>query len=113
MISSICTGLLRPPLSISRRSGQYKASSSLESWWEHHRKTAQIEAIKMTDLYAKVDTAALKADAEECMLSFGSAFHKDIITRAKDGYIYTSEGHRMLDWTSGQMVRCAQLLPSL
>lgn len=58
----------------------------------------------MTNVYANIDTAALKADADECMLSFGSAFHPDIITHAKDAYIYTSEGHRMLDWTSGQMV---------
>ncbi|KAF4537399.1 Dialkylglycine decarboxylase [Lasiodiplodia theobromae] len=57
----------------------------------------------MPNIYADVDAAALKADAEECMLSFGSAFHPDIITHAKDGYIYTSDGHRMLDWTSGQM----------
>ncbi|GME29144.1 hypothetical protein BKCO1_160002 [Neofusicoccum parvum] len=57
----------------------------------------------MTELYANIDTAALKADAEDCMLSFGSAFHPDIITHAKGGYIYTSNGHRMLDWTSGQM----------
>ncbi|OJD35574.1 uncharacterized protein BKCO1_160002 [Diplodia corticola] len=57
----------------------------------------------MPDIYANIDAAALKADAEDCMLSFGSAFHPDIITHAKDGYIYTSDGHRMLDWTSGQM----------
>lgn len=58
----------------------------------------------MPNIYANVDAEALKADADECMLSFGSAFHPDIITHAKDGYIYTSDGHRMLDWTSGQMV---------
>lgn len=59
----------------------------------------------MPDIYANLDMAVLKADAEECMLSFGSPFHPDIITHAKGGYIYTSDGHRMLDWTSGQMVR--------
>ncbi|KAL1648125.1 hypothetical protein SLS58_002452 [Diplodia intermedia] len=57
----------------------------------------------MPNIYANIDADALKADAEDCMLSFGSAFHPDIITHAKDGYIYTSDGHRMLDWTSGQM----------
>ncbi|KKY22419.1 putative dialkylglycine decarboxylase [Diplodia seriata] len=57
----------------------------------------------MPNIYANVDADALKVDAEDCILSFGSAFHPDIITHAKDGYIYTSDGHRMLDWTSGQM----------
>ncbi|KAK7540836.1 dialkylglycine decarboxylase [Phyllosticta citribraziliensis] len=55
------------------------------------------------ELYANVDAEALKADAADCMLHFGTEFEKDIITRAKGTSIYTADGHAMLDWTSGQM----------
>ncbi|KAK8164067.1 dialkylglycine decarboxylase [Phyllosticta citrichinensis] len=55
------------------------------------------------ELYANVDAEALKADAANCMLHFGTEFEKDIITRAQGTSIYTAGGHAMLDWTSAQM----------
>ena len=45
----------------------------------------------------------LQADADACLLSYGSTFYPHIITRAQGLYIYTASGHKMLDWTSGQM----------
>jgi 4-aminobutyrate aminotransferase-like enzyme len=59
--------------------------------------------ITMSDLYAQVDEAQLQEDASSSLLTYGTKFHPDIITRAKGIYIYTASGHRMLDWTSGQM----------
>jgi 4-aminobutyrate aminotransferase-like enzyme len=57
----------------------------------------------MSSPYQNSDTAALKADASSSLLNFGTSFHPEIITRAKGLYVYDSNGHAMLDWTSGQM----------
>lgn len=51
----------------------------------------------------KVDQESLLKDAEATLIDYGSVLHKDIIVRAEGLYIYTPSGHRMLDWTSGQM----------
>jgi 4-aminobutyrate aminotransferase-like enzyme len=57
----------------------------------------------MPDLYAQVNEAQLHRDASLSLLTYGTKFHPDIITHAKGIYIYTASGHRILDWTSGQM----------
>ncbi|KAF2496179.1 dialkylglycine decarboxylase [Lophium mytilinum] len=57
----------------------------------------------MAHLYTNIDQSKLQADATSSLLTYGSEFHKDIITHARGVYIYTAIGHRMLDWTSGQM----------
>ncbi|KAF2195043.1 PLP-dependent transferase [Zopfia rhizophila CBS 207.26] len=57
----------------------------------------------MADIYANIDESQLKTDIESSLLHYGTKFHADIITHAKGIYIYTASGHRMLDWTSGQM----------
>jgi 4-aminobutyrate aminotransferase-like enzyme len=57
----------------------------------------------MADLYANIDEAQLQADASSSILTYGTKFYPEIITRANGIYIYTSSGHRILDWTSGQM----------
>jgi 4-aminobutyrate aminotransferase-like enzyme len=57
----------------------------------------------MSNLYSNVDEASLQKKAESSILYYGTEFHPNIITRAKGLYIYTASGHRMLDWTSGQM----------
>ncbi|ORX94419.1 pyridoxal phosphate-dependent transferase [Clohesyomyces aquaticus] len=54
-------------------------------------------------IYPSINESELKANADSCLLTYGSKFHPDIITRAKGVYIYTASGQRMLDWTSGQM----------
>ena len=53
-------------------------------------------------LYSEVDTSQLERDASMHLLPY-VPFSKEIITHAKNIYIYTSTGHRILDWTSGQM----------
>ncbi|RDL31154.1 Uncharacterized protein BP5553_09943 [Venustampulla echinocandica] len=57
----------------------------------------------MSTLYANADLDALQADADNSLLNFGTAFNTEIITHAKDVFIYTADGRRILDWTSGQM----------
>ena len=54
-------------------------------------------------LYPTLDTAALKSDADNCLLNYGTNFNSEIITHASDVFIYTTSGRRILDWTSGQM----------
>ncbi|CAJ2511023.1 Uu.00g066480.m01.CDS01 [Anthostomella pinea] len=60
----------------------------------------------MTGLYAHLsasDLEQLQRDADSSLLHYGTSFHPDIITRAHGNSIFTSSGHTMLDWTSGQM----------
>lgn len=54
-------------------------------------------------LYHGVDEQALQQSAKEYLANYGIPLHKDIITGSKDLYVYNSTGHRVLDWTSGQM----------
>ncbi|KAK5995232.1 2,2-dialkylglycine decarboxylase [Cladobotryum mycophilum] len=37
------------------------------------------------------------------LANYGTKFHQDVVTGAQGLYIYTASGHRVLDWTSGQM----------
>lgn len=57
----------------------------------------------MDSLYFNLDVEQAKADADSCLLNYGTSFHPEIITHAKGVYVYDSTGHKMLDWTSGQM----------
>jgi len=57
----------------------------------------------LINMYSNVDIKALKRTADASLLNYGTAFHPEMITRAEGLYIYESNGHRMLDWTSGQM----------
>lgn len=53
--------------------------------------------------YDSVDAKQLHRDADECLLTYGTSFHPEIITSADGIYIETHTGHRMMDFTSGQM----------
>lgn len=57
----------------------------------------------MSLLYSNISEQKLQEDAKSSLLHYGSSFHPEIITYAKGVYIHTASGHRMLDWTSGQM----------
>jgi 4-aminobutyrate aminotransferase-like enzyme len=57
----------------------------------------------MSRLYDSINIEKLKCDADACLLHYGSAFHPDIITSANGIHIKTHTGHRMMDFTSGQM----------
>jgi 4-aminobutyrate aminotransferase-like enzyme len=58
----------------------------------------------MARLYDGINEKQLQEDAESSLLHYGTAFHPEVITHAKGQWIETASGHRMLDWTSGQMV---------
>ena len=57
----------------------------------------------MTALYSNIDEKQLQKDAQSSLLHYGTSFHPSIITAAHGITIETASGHRMLDWTSGQM----------
>ena len=54
-------------------------------------------------LYANADNQDLQTKTSKYLLRYGTSFHKDVITGAKGLYIYTASGHKILDFTSGQM----------
>ncbi|KAF1970544.1 PLP-dependent transferase [Bimuria novae-zelandiae CBS 107.79] len=57
----------------------------------------------MTRPYDSVDAEQLQRDADEHLLSYGTAYYPEIITAADGIYIETHTGHKMMDLTSGQM----------
>ncbi|PHH66532.1 hypothetical protein CDD81_7007 [Ophiocordyceps australis] len=54
-------------------------------------------------LYQGLKETELWEKADKHILSYGTAFHKDMITGARGVYLYSASGRRILDWTSGQM----------
>lgn len=61
---------------------------------------------KSTDaphLYSHVKQEDLQTEADACLANYGVKFQKDIVTGSKGLYVYTANGHKVLDWTSGQM----------
>lgn len=59
--------------------------------------------IDKPNLYNDVKQEDLQAAAVACLANYGTKFETDIITGTKGLYVYTANGHRVLDWTSGQM----------
>src|ERR1700760_1111317 len=57
----------------------------------------------MYALYPNINEQQLKEDGDSCLLHYGTKFHESIITSASGQNIYTASGHRLMDWTSGQM----------
>ena len=57
----------------------------------------------MSLLYSNVDEKQLQEDANSSLLHYCTRFYPQIITHASGLYVQTASGHRMLDWTSGQM----------
>lgn len=51
----------------------------------------------MTRPYDNIDAEQLQRDADECLLSYGTAFHPEIITSTEGIYMKTASGHRMMD----------------
>ncbi|KAJ3531351.1 hypothetical protein NM208_g8913 [Fusarium decemcellulare] len=45
----------------------------------------------------------LYADAQAYLLTFGSPFMPDIVTKTQGVYFWTASGKKVMDWTSGQM----------
>ncbi|KAH7068876.1 pyridoxal phosphate-dependent transferase [Paraphoma chrysanthemicola] len=57
----------------------------------------------MSRPYDNIDANQLQRDADDCLLTYGTAFHPEIITASDGKYVETASGHRMMDFTSGQM----------
>jgi 4-aminobutyrate aminotransferase-like enzyme len=51
--------------------------------------------------YDNIDAEALQRDADECLLTYGTAFHPELITSTDGIYMVTQSGKRLLDFTSG------------
>jgi 4-aminobutyrate aminotransferase-like enzyme len=56
-------------------------------------------ASKSVNLYPNFDPNT----SLDKLINYGTKFEKDIIVGAKGLYVYTASGHKVLDWTSGQM----------
>lgn len=54
-------------------------------------------------LYQNINGNAMREAANSCLMRYGGNFSPDIIIGAKGIYIYTSDGRKILDFTSGQM----------
>lgn len=68
-----------------------------------HRMPASSKPDAAPTLYQDVDEEALREKTSKHLLYYGSSFNKDVICGAKGLYVYTASGHKILDWTSGQM----------
>lgn len=58
---------------------------------------------KSEDLYTSIDGDSMLKTADSVLARFGGNFERSMITGARGIYIYTSDGHEILDFTSGQM----------
>ncbi|KZF25601.1 2,2-dialkylglycine decarboxylase [Xylona heveae TC161] len=54
-------------------------------------------------LYAEADQNKLEKKVEKYLANYGTKFQKDVITGTHGLYVFTANGHKVLDWTSGQM----------
>ncbi|EPE04135.1 dialkylglycine decarboxylase [Ophiostoma piceae UAMH 11346] len=54
-------------------------------------------------LYSGVDHEELSQQAEQYLAHYGTKFNSDIIVGSRGLYVYTANGRKVLDWTSGQM----------
>jgi hypothetical protein len=51
----------------------------------------------MSRPYDFIDAEQLQRDADDCLLTYGTAFHPEIITSSHGIYIETASGHKMMD----------------
>lgn len=54
-------------------------------------------------LYDGVNEKELREKSKAHLANYGTTFHDDVIVGSRGMYIYTASGHKILDWTSGQM----------
>ncbi|KAL1612584.1 hypothetical protein SLS60_000813 [Paraconiothyrium brasiliense] len=57
----------------------------------------------MTRPYDSINVEQLQSYADEHLLAYGTSYYPEIITSAEGIYVETHTGHRMMDFTSGQM----------
>lgn len=51
----------------------------------------------MSHPYEAIDAKQLRRDADDCLLTYGTAFHPEIIVKTDGIYMTTASGHRMMD----------------
>lgn len=61
------------------------------------------KSVDTPTIYQNVNEKDLQATATACLANYGTRFEHDIMTGSKGMYVYTASGHKVLDWTSGQM----------
>jgi hypothetical protein len=66
----------------------------------HHATAATSKSTPI--LYQHINEQQLQREAKECLANYGTKFEPSIVTATKGLYFYTN-GHRVLDWTSGQV----------
>src|SRR6201992_1660790 len=54
-------------------------------------------------LYEHANQDDLQKKAKKYLANYGTKFENDIITGSRGLYVYSANGHKILDWTSGQM----------
>lgn len=64
---------------------------------------AEIKSKDRPRLYQNLDQTELQKVAGSSLINYGTKFETDIITGSSGLYVYTANGHKVLDWTSGQM----------
>jgi 4-aminobutyrate aminotransferase-like enzyme len=57
----------------------------------------------ISPIYDEAEEQEMQDKLSKYLFASGNKNHKDIVTAAKGMYIYTASGHKVLDWTSGQM----------
>ncbi|KAJ5099401.1 Pyridoxal phosphate-dependent transferase major region subdomain 2 [Penicillium argentinense] len=54
-------------------------------------------------LYSGRNEKELQENTKKFLANYGTKFSNDVVVGSKGLYVYTASGHRVLDWTSGQM----------
>ncbi|CAG7977244.1 unnamed protein product [Penicillium olsonii] len=54
-------------------------------------------------LYNDVNQDELQTKSSKYLLNYGTKFNKDVICASRGLFVYTASGHKVLDFTSGQM----------
>ncbi|KAI1453563.1 pyridoxal phosphate-dependent transferase [Annulohypoxylon moriforme] len=74
-----------------------------------HITSGPVDSTQLSDgdlrpkLYTNVDQDELQKKTSQYLFNYGTKFIPDIVCGAKGLYVYTAKGHKVLDWTSGQM----------
>lgn len=57
----------------------------------------------MSRPYDTINAEQLQRDADDCLLTYGTAFYPEIVTSTDGIYFETASGHRMMDVSSFDM----------
>lgn len=80
----------------SQRSSTMKNIKTPKYPLSHHQHSCS-HTDTMAPLYADANITQLQRDADDCLLTYGTAFHPEIITSTDGINVVTASGHRMMD----------------